>query len=186
MTINKNGLRALALAAAVFGLAALWQAGRLCALILAGGALVMPYPFFSAAGGGPPLSGGSISLASSVGQVAITPMSAGGLQIIPGGVAAQPPARLDLDTARAFPTPFKPTLGHDRITFRGLTPNATIRIYTIAGELVQTLTKNDPTTADFIWYPVANSSGQRLASGVYLYAIQGDSGKKTGKLMVIK
>jgi len=178
--------RFLSFAAVVIGLAALWCAGRVCAGILSNGTLSIPFPIFSSSGGGESLNGGTVSMAVSVGQGAITPMSGGTLELFTGVIAAQPAAKSDLSLAHAFPNPFKPSLGHTHIIFRGLTSNARIRVYTIAGELVNTLTKNDPTTNDLNWDPVANSSGQALASGVYLYTIEGDSDKKVGKLMVIK
>ena len=113
-------------------------------------------------------------------------MSGGTLQLTPGLYGSQSAAQPNLDSAHVFPTPFKPSLGHDRITFRGLTTNATVRIYTLSGELVQTLGKSDGATQDLVWYPVANSAGQPMASGVFLYVIRGDSKISKGKLMIIK
>ena len=72
------------------------------------------------------------------------------------------------------------------ITFTNLTSKATIRVYTISGELVKTLDKNDGAN-DLVWTPVANESGEGLASGVYLYCAESAGGpSKAGKLMVIK
>ena len=113
--------------------------------------------------------------------------SSGGTFSLVSGVFDVPGARLDLDRLHAFPVPFRPALGHDRITFRGTTTNTKIRIYTLSGWLVTTLIKNDPTSQDLIWLPVANSQGQPVASGVYPYFAEGDNGcRKSGKLMVIK
>ncbi|MBI3504987.1 MAG: T9SS type A sorting domain-containing protein [Proteobacteria bacterium] len=160
-----------------------WTAG---AVILAGGLLTISFSFFAAGGTGMTLSGGVTSLIHSIGPLSVTAMEGGSLKLIPGIVGTSPTAAMDLGGAHAFPTPFKPSFGHDRITFRGMTPSATVRIYTISGELVRELTKHDPLSNDLVWFPVTNTSGQPVASGVYLYAIQGDTGKNTGKLMIIR
>ena len=174
--------RSLPAAAFVLLTGAVW----LCAEVLSGESLSMPFPFVNSGGRGNGVSGASFSLMHSIGQAGGTPMSGGTFQLTPGLYGAQSAAQPNLDSAHAFPIPFKPSLGHDRITFRGLTTNATIKVYTVSGELVRTLGKSDGSTQDLVWSPVANSAGEPLASGVYLYVIQGDSKISKGKLMVIK
>ena len=159
----------------------------LAAQLLSGASWVAISPAFDAAGSGRSLTGGAFTIEQgAMGQLGVTAMGGGSFSLVPGIIAAQPQAQYSLAGAHAFPVPFKPSLGHTRITFRGLTSNATVRIYTISGELVQTLTKNDPSTGDLVWFPVSNSAGQPVASGVYPYVIKGDSDKKLGKLMIIK
>ena len=144
-------------------------------------------------GGGPdtlngmdPSDGRTFRVFASLGQSSGNASSGGGFSLV-SGVFDVPGARLDLDRLHAFPVPFRPALGHDRITFRGTTTNTKIRIFTLSGWLVNTLLKNDPTSQDLIWFPVVNSQGQPLASGVYPYFADGDnSTHKSGKLMVIK
>lgn len=154
--------------------------------ILTGGALSLPHPFFDAGGTGQSLDGGGLSLLHSIGQGASTPMTGGTLSLTPGVFGAGVLARPDLETAHAFPIPYRPSRGHDRITFRGLTVSATIRVYTLSGQLVRTLFKSDGSTQDLVWYPVTDEQGRNAASGVYFYVIEGDSGRKTGKLMIIR
>lgn len=161
-------------------------AAWLRAEVLSGGSFSMPFPFASSGGSGNGLSGANFSLMASIGQFGGTPMRGGTFQLAPGLYGSQSAAQANLDSAHAFPTPFKPSLGHDRITFRGLTTNATVKIYTVSGELVQTLSKSDGLTQDLIWYPVANSAGEAVASGVYLYVVRGDSKASKGKIMIIK
>ena len=60
------------------------------------------------------------------------------------------------------------------------------RVYTLSGQLVRTFPKTDGATQDLVWYPVSDDHGRSVASGVYLYVIEGDSGRKTGKLMIIR
>jgi hypothetical protein len=91
---------------------------------------------------------------------------------------------LDLSNAYAYPVPFKPSLGHREIVFINLSSLATIRIFTISGELVKELNETD---ADGILrWDVTNSEGQPLASDVYLYLIENDQQKKTGKLIIVR
>jgi len=180
------GRRLAAFTAVVLAVAALWRIGKVWAGIMSGGDLSIPFPSFSATGGGDSMHGGTLGMSLSVGQTAITPMSGGTLELHNGIVASQPSAETDLSSAHVFPNPYKPSLGHRHLVFRGLTSNAKVRVYTIAGELVKELSKSDPATNDLNWEPVTNSAGQPLASGVYLYSIEGDSCKATGKLMVIK
>jgi hypothetical protein len=93
-------------------------------------------------------------------------------------------ARGDLSAAHCYPVPFKPSAGHARITFTALTGAAKIRIYTISGELVRTLSKAD--TSDSLEWDVRNTRGSEVDSGVYIYLIEGTGKPKTGKLMIIR
>jgi hypothetical protein len=156
------------------------------AQVLTNALLSLQFPFFDAGGGGGTLSGGTLGLVHSIGQNAVVPMSGGTLTLTPGLIGLQPAAAADDSFVHAFPVPFKPSLGEDRITFRGLTTNATVRIYTVTGQLIQTLTKNDPATRDLVWLPVTDSAGRTVASGVYFYTVNGDGGRASGKLMIIR
>ncbi|MBI4063395.1 MAG: T9SS type A sorting domain-containing protein [Elusimicrobia bacterium] len=100
----------------------------------------------------------------------------------PVSAAAAP----DIKSAHAFPMPFKPSLGHNKITFRGLTARVKIKIYTLSGELVKELEKDNASSQDLVWSPVTNWRGEALASGIYLYVIKTDNDKKTGKLFIIR
>jgi len=68
------------------------------------------------------------------------------------------------------------------ISFGNLPADAQIEIYTISGEKVFSQTIN---TSPYKW-KVKNNSGSDVASGVYLYLIKSVTGKKTGKIAVIK
>ncbi len=90
----------------------------------------------------------------------------------------------DLSYAYAFPVPFKPSRGDTEITFVNLSPMATIKIFTLNGNLVR---KIEHTNGDTILYwDVTNDHGEKLASGVYLYLIKNEKESKKGKLMIIK
>ncbi len=91
----------------------------------------------------------------------------------------------DLSKAYAFPVPFMPGDGHDKITWTNLSSKATINIYTVSGRLVKTLNETD---GDFIheWFPVENDKGKEVVSGVYIYRIYNEEKSKTGKLVIIR
>jgi len=73
-----------------------------------------------------------------------------------------------------------------RINFIHLTFNASLKVYNLSGELVWEAEKNDG--SDRIeWNGLKNMSGQKLASGIYLYIIQNSDGqRKNGKLAVLR
>jgi len=73
----------------------------------------------------------------------------------------------------------------DKIGFYGLPKECTIRIFTYAGQLVETIQHNEPvyTTA---WFQVTRNE-QEIASGVYLYVVTTPEGDKfSGKFIVVK
>ncbi len=99
-----------------------------------------------------------------------------------GGAAAS-----GLDSAHAFPNPFKPnsSLGHTDVTFTGLTPGSKVQIFTSAGEPV--FEKTTPASASTFQWPAVNDNGQSLASGIYYYFITDPNGqKKKGKLAIAR
>ena len=91
----------------------------------------------------------------------------------------------DLSGAYAYPVPFIPSRGDNKeITFTEISPLCTIKIYTLNGELVSTIEHTSGETSHS--WDVTNDSGDRLASGVYLYLIKNDKNKKKGKLIIIR
>ena len=97
-----------------------------------------------------------------------------------------------LNDVQVHPNPYKPgdaTYGDssygEGVVFTKLTENATIRIFTISGDLIVTLTENN---ADgFYLWDTKNDDGDKVASGVYIYYITapGVSAAK-GKLAIIR
>jgi hypothetical protein len=75
--------------------------------------------------------------------------------------------------------------GEYRLQFRNLPPRCTIRIYTIVGELVQTIQKDDYNS--FADWDLLTNEGHRLAYGVYIFHVDvPDVGQKIGRFAVIK
>ncbi|MEW6606225.1 MAG: carboxypeptidase regulatory-like domain-containing protein [bacterium] len=87
-----------------------------------------------------------------------------------------------LEKAFVYPNPYYADR-HDCIYFDRLTENSVIRIFTIAGELVKEIrVESSPQKWD-----VRNESGNRVASGIYIYLIKDPAGnKKVGKLGILR
>ena len=74
------------------------------------------------------------------------------------------------------------------ITFSNLPEEVTIKIYTLSGNLVRTLTENDKSviTSPFIEWDLRNENGMRVADGVYLAHIKTKYGDKVLKFSLVK
>lgn len=166
-----------------FILAGLVLAAAGLAIALTGGSFNLPSTAILT-GGDRTAGSGKVNV-SAIGGYG-TAMAGGSLTMVSGVLSSVKTARTGLGLAHAYPTPFTPSSGHDRITFTQMPARATIKIYTLSGRLVKELSKNDSTDS-LIWRPVANEQGAPLASGVYPFTlIQPGIGTKQGKIMVIK
>ena len=70
-----------------------------------------------------------------------------------------------------FPNPFgmdpgAPNVANPYVTFNNLPPEATLRIFNLAGQFVRRLEKND--NSQFMRWDLRNGSGRFVASGVYI------------------
>ncbi len=96
----------------------------------------------------------------------------------------------DLDQIRVVPNPYlanaiwESTEGARKIQFVNLPTRCTIRIYTLAGELIRTIFHDDGTGAEN--WDMLSEAGSGIASGVYLYNVDSDYGNYTDKFAVIK
>ncbi len=76
--------------------------------------------------------------------------------------------------------------GERRIEFRGLPEKCTIRIYTVRGELVQTL-YHEGSTLGFVAWDLRTKDNLDIAPGLYIFHVDaGELGNKIGKFAVIK
>ncbi|MBU2652727.1 MAG: T9SS type A sorting domain-containing protein, partial [Bacteroidetes bacterium] len=92
---------------------------------------------------------------------------------------------LSPDDVYVYPNPWRSGMGYTGVTFTNLPNTLKIKIYTITGELVRTINKDNSNT-DAVW-DLRNNSRRDVASGVYFYIISKDSGeKKKGKLAIIR
>jgi hypothetical protein len=71
------------------------------------------------------------------------------------------------------------------IKFIHLPEECTIRILTLAGDVVNTLTHNDPVRGEESWN-LLSESGRAIASGVYIFSVESRYGKQVGKFVVIR
>lgn len=145
----------------------------------------------TASGGGTAANGALVLNAANIGGLtaAGARLTNGGLSITAGGTPAVVTfafvaAKNDLTAAHCYPVPFKPTLGHTKITFTELTRSARVRIYTLSGELVRRLDKDD--SGKTLEWDARNERGSAVDSGVYLWLIENAVQKKKGKLMIIR
>ncbi|MBM2840256.1 MAG: hypothetical protein HW412_784 [Bacteroidetes bacterium] len=87
---------------------------------------------------------------------------------------------------------FEPSLfatsgrGDRRIEFRGLPQNCTIRIYTVRGELVQTL-RHDGSMNGYVPWNLRTKDNLDVAPGLFIYHVDaGSFGSHIGKFAIIK
>jgi hypothetical protein len=92
-----------------------------------------------------------------------------------------------------FPNPYfewedERTFGRGVITFTNLPEIVTIKIYTLSGILVRTLTENDKQSiySPFITWDMKNENGNKVADGVYLAHIKTNFGEKVLKFSLVK
>lgn len=86
-----------------------------------------------------------------------------------------------------YPNPYRPNSGSGRsgIIFAKLTRQAKIEIFTLSGEKIRELNKDDATDA-YTW-DVRNGDGDQLSSGIYLFIVTDVNGnQKSGKIAVVK
>ena len=98
-----------------------------------------------------------------------------------------------LDDIRVVPNPYLVTHiaetspGDRQIHFTNLPASCEIRIFTVAGQLVQTLDVNNPFDQDRYIWDLKTKDGRDLAYGVYIYHVTAPGvGEKTGRFAVIK
>jgi hypothetical protein len=76
--------------------------------------------------------------------------------------------------------------GERRVEFRNVPLNATVRVYTVRGELVQTL-HQDGGTDGFVAWNLRTKDNLDLAAGLYIYQVEAPGVRTfTGKMAVIK
>src|SRR5262249_37106364 len=92
----------------------------------------------------------------------------------------------DLSGVRVFPNPWRSDKHAGKnVTFDHLTLGSTIKIFTVSGHLARKLSSDDG-TASASW-DLTNDSGDKVASGIYVYLITDSTGAKAkGKLAIIK
>jgi len=101
-------------------------------------------------------------------------------------------ASFDLDLVHTVPDPYLGTSQLDRsptskqLQFVNLPPQATIRIYTLTGVLVEQLDHDDVTGGGLETWDLRNRNNQFVASGVYFYHVATPAGdERVGKFTIV-
>ena len=101
-------------------------------------------------------------------------------------------AAVDMNQIRVVPNPYivgaawEELQNVHQVRFMFLPPVCTINIYSISGERVNTIQRNNFQTGDEL-FNLVNISSQALAFGVYVYVVSTPDGKKyTGKFAIIR
>jgi len=106
----------------------------------------------------------------------------------PTGGGNPPPVPVNPGTmfsVQVYPNPWRSDkhASHPTITFSGLLSGTTIKLFTISGHKVKELLTDESS----ISWDLTNTSGDKVASGIYLYVITDAQGNKVrGKVAVIK
>jgi len=99
------------------------------------------------------------------------------MEVTPAAVAT------GLDALRIYPNPFYPNKGQTQVTIDGLPEGASVKIYTLNGELVW---EGKAGGAGSVAWSGRNRAGRKVASGLYLTHFESGGKKKVKKLSVVK
>jgi len=92
------------------------------------------------------------------------------------------PPELVSPSIKVSPNPFKPAAGHTEIRFINLPLGASVKIFHIEGRIITTLQEKD---GEAKW-DVTDSEGNKVSSGFYLYRIESEKERQTGKIVIIR
>jgi hypothetical protein len=83
-----------------------------------------------------------------------------------------------------MPNPCLTATGTTEVVFNDLEANCTIELYTLAGELVRTITVSNGNGQ--VSWDLKNRDGGLLVSGTYDYLIKNPTNQKRGKVVIIR
>lgn len=100
-----------------------------------------------------------------------------------GGISPEPPPPAPTSSLiKVYPNPFKPSEGHTEVTFSNLPSGASVKIFHIEGSIIATLKEEGGKAT----WKVKDSEGNEISSGFYLYRIESDKNRQTGKVVIIR
>lgn len=115
--------------------------------------------------------------------ISLTAVDTSGQSSAPGQASLILTAANALSSVRVRPNPFRSSRGDSAVIFDQLPAMSTVKIFTVSGRWVATLAA----TAGSANWDLKNSSGESVASGVYLYvATDGQGETARGKFSVIR
>ncbi|MEO6461526.1 MAG: T9SS type A sorting domain-containing protein [Candidatus Eisenbacteria bacterium] len=100
------------------------------------------------------------------------------------------PATANVENVIVVPNPYRgrerwDQPGEKRVQFHNLPARSTVRIYTISGDLVRELAKDDAQSGNLDWN-LKNAGGRDISSGIYIFHVVSDTGFETkGNFVVI-
>jgi len=96
----------------------------------------------------------------------------------------------EMSNIKVVPNPYvvsadwEHTAGESKLEFTNLPDECTVRIYTLAGDLVRTLEHSD--NGGTASWDLLSCNAQGIAPGIYFYHVESDYGSKIGKFAIIK
>lgn len=129
-------------------------------------------------------TGGGYSLFGTTGNFNLSSVSSSRFVINRGVLTSWRPPELNLNKAHVYPNPCNLKYGCNAVTFTRLTFKANIKIYTVSGELVKIIRREDSTDSQA--WDLKNEYGRQLSSGLYIYFIEGEGHTKEGKLVIVR
>jgi len=97
-----------------------------------------------------------------------------------------PTLSTDLSKAIVYPNPIRPNEHHTgKVTFANLPTDTLISIYNVAGALIEQLKVEDADRGKKEWF-MLNGAASEVTSGVYLYVLEANGQRKSGKLAILK
>ena len=92
----------------------------------------------------------------------------------------------DLTQVRVYPNPVRPSIADKgAITFDRLPAGTRIQLFTVKGELLETLDVTDQDHNRKEWWLTSGNTAD-VSTGIYIYVLEFDTEKKIGKIAVIK
>jgi len=114
------------------------------------------------------------------------------LEIMPTKLYTESVVDVDMNKIRVVPNPYRGTAlfesrYEDKIRFTNLPPSCKISIFTITGDLVNTIYHNDASASE-IWDLISRNY-QKTVSGLYIYTVETEEPeykKQIGKFVIIR
>ena len=96
----------------------------------------------------------------------------------------------NLETVRVVPNPYRGAEvwdqpGVSELHFINVPNRATIKIYTVAGDLVKQIEHDDP-VRDFARWDLKSGAGKDIASGIYIYRVEAGAFRFQNRFVVIR
>ncbi len=125
----------------------------------------------------------SMNLSPGMYQIAVVAIDSTN-QISPAAQATVSLVGGDARSVTVYPNPWRADLAYpQQVTFGGLIEGSTVKIFTVSGHWVGTITSSGATAS----WDLRNNAGDHAASGIYMFVVNSPDGQKTrGRLVIIR